>query len=58
MKKTFWLVESRYLDDGSVEIRCAGSIQAERCPVLAISSRTYRAGICGKEPPASEGNNH
>jgi hypothetical protein len=32
MKKTFWLVESRYLDDGSVEIRCAGSIQAEKRP--------------------------
>ena len=32
MKKTFWLVESCYLDDGSVEIRCAGSLQAEKRP--------------------------
>jgi hypothetical protein len=30
-KMTFWLVENRYYDDG-VEIRCVGSLQAEKLP--------------------------
>jgi hypothetical protein len=32
MKKTFWLVESSYDDDGTIAVRLAGSIQAEECP--------------------------
>jgi hypothetical protein len=30
--KTFWLVESSYYDDGTVQVRQAGSIQAEKRP--------------------------
>lgn len=32
MMKTFWLVESRYCDDGAVTVCLSGSIQAEDCP--------------------------
>ncbi|MDR3302933.1 MAG: hypothetical protein LBS86_00805 [Treponema sp.] len=32
MMKTFWLVESSYYDDGTVQVRLAGSIQAKKRP--------------------------
>jgi hypothetical protein len=32
MKQTYWLVESSYYDDGTVQVRLAGSIQAKKRP--------------------------
>ena len=30
--KAFWLVESSYYDDGTVTVRCEGTVLADRCP--------------------------